>query len=587
VETYLETDLGNISKESWDGLVSRASTGTVFQTYEWHAAWWKVFGHGRAAYIVCATEDGTLIGLAPLVVSDGPLGSRTLSPIGTGRSDYLDFIYPRERPEVLGEIVAFLATHRKDWDVIDLGRVPERSETVRSLSAACSEKGLYCLVTDRIMCPALRFDYDSAGRVIRPAEKKKTSRREARQASLRRQEGYRVEHVTDSAAISRHLDRFFDYHVERWNITDTPSLFVDPANRAFYGEMVDAVGRAGWIVFTVMEIQSKAVGFLLSFEYGRKLLGYKMSFDMALAKRSPGDALLREVFDYATARRLEEYDFSVGDEPYKMRFANEVRYAVSYRLFANRRKFWAGRGSAGLKAMARKTSAGRALASRLAPVRETYVPLAFEVIRKRGLPRFIWGVTKRLWKYLIFEYVYLLFLEIPAGQGAEETDNVALEGVTFREARMEDLERFEYSDYAAVTEQFLSQSRMRFQQGGRCFIAEYEGRPVCFTWARPETEVYMKEVRTWLTLGPNAVTFCDQVTPPEFRGKGLAGFLLARAINAVKDKKKIGYLSPANVPSRRNLMRRGFRVTGTYSMLRILGIPIRWHGKAPRKYTEG
>jgi GNAT superfamily N-acetyltransferase len=509
-----------------------------------------------------------------------------LSFMGTGRSDYLDFIYPREKPEVLGEIVKFLGDHRGDWDTIDLERVPEQSETARSLRAACSENGLYCLITDRIPCPTLKFAYDSAGDVIRPAEKK-TSRREARQASLRRQKGYRVEHLTDGSAIAGYLELLFDQHVARWSLTDTPSLFVDGSNRAFYRELVTTMGPTGWIVFTVLEILGKPVGFLLSFAYGSRLLGYKLSFDVSLAKRSPGDALLKEAFDYAIGRRLDEYDFSVGDEPYKLRFANQVRHAVSYRVFGTRRRFWIGGGWTALKRQARKTPAGRALARRAARLRQLYIPLARQVIKKRGPVRFVWSVARRLWGKLIFEYVYLLFLEMPAGQIVEESNSVALAGVSFKEARIEDLQRFEYSDYDAMKQEFIRQSQSRFQRGGRCFIADYAGRPVCIAWFREETKTYMKEARTWVPIGPNAVTFCDQVTLPAFRSKGLAGFVLARALNALKDKKKVGYLLPANEPSRRNLLRHGFRVTQGYHMIRILGVPIRWRTDAPHANTEG
>jgi len=37
-------DLGEIPRGEWNTLASRAVTGTVFQTYEWHRAWIHAFG---------------------------------------------------------------------------------------------------------------------------------------------------------------------------------------------------------------------------------------------------------------------------------------------------------------------------------------------------------------------------------------------------------------------------------------------------------------------------------------------------------------------------------------------------------------
>ena len=585
MEVHVETDLAAIPSDVWNDLVKRATTATVFQTHEWHTAWWKAYGAGKTAFIVCAMEEGRLIGLAPMMIDGRSPARRAISPMGTGRSDYLDFIYPRERPDVLREMVAFLAAHRREWDTLDLIRVPEKSETVRSLQAACSESGLFCTVTDRIMCPALTFEYDPSGNVMKPADKKKTSRREARQASLRRQQGYRVEHLTDSAAVASHLDELFDYHIARWSPTDTPSLFVDPANCAFYREMVETVGGAGWILLTVLEVLGKSVGFLLSFAFAGNLLGYKMSFDGSLAKHSPGDVLLREAFAYAVAHRFEEYDFSVGGEPYKMRFANQVRYAISYRIFTGRRQFLIGRAVTASKALAGKTSAGRAAADRVARLRRTHVALALEVIKKRGVPRFIWGVTRRLWKYMILEHAYLLFLEMPAGQTADETKSPAPAGAAFKEAGIEDMKRFDYSDYEAVTKEFILHCQRRFQHGDRCFIAEYENRPVCMIWFREERATYMKEARTWVMLGPDAVTLCDQVTLPGLRNKGLASFVLARALNVLEDKKKVVYVVPGNRAAIRNPLRQGFRITRAYHMLRVFGIPFRWSTKASDEHS--
>ena len=51
-------DLGEIPRGEWNALASRAVTGTVFQTYEWHRAWIHAFGAAEGLRIVSVREAG-------------------------------------------------------------------------------------------------------------------------------------------------------------------------------------------------------------------------------------------------------------------------------------------------------------------------------------------------------------------------------------------------------------------------------------------------------------------------------------------------------------------------------------------------
>jgi CelD/BcsL family acetyltransferase involved in cellulose biosynthesis/GNAT superfamily N-acetyltransferase len=576
----VETDLASIPADKWNGLLPTATTGTVFQTHQWHVAWWEAYGTENSALVLCVVEDGELVGLAPLMLCGPPHGPRTLCLMGSGRSDYLDFIYPRENPRVLDEIIKYLADHRRDWDAIELKHIPDYSATAARLRAVCSDNGLYGLLADAVACPALAFTYDETGKVTNPIKKKSLARHHS---YFLKQDSYRVQHLTDGQVIAGYLDVFFDQHVARWNSTDTPSLFLDSANRAFYRELVAAMDGSGWILLTVLEVLGKVVAFHFGFEYGNKLLWYKPSFEIELAKRSPGEALLKELLDYAVARRLDELDFTVGDEPFKMRFANQVRHNLHFRILKTRRWFWIGRGLTVLRMRARETSMGRSLSARARNLRDTYLPAAREAIRKRGLGRFIVSISKRLFKRLIFEHACVLFFEIPVGRTVEERDNVALAGVQFREARIDDLLEFHYSEYEAVRREFIRQVHERFKRGDRCFMAEYSGNAVYVAWSREEDKIYVSEARTWVSIGSNAVSLYDGMTVPAFRNKGLGQFTLSRALNALKDKRRITYCLSTNKPSEWYLLKCGFQMVQRYHLIRILGIPIRWRTDVPAR----
>ena len=82
-------DLGEIPRGEWNALASRAVTGTVFQTYEWHRAWVHAFGAAEGLRIVSVHETG---GAILLFLTQPGEPHRSGSPGDAG--------VPEARPEV-------------------------------------------------------------------------------------------------------------------------------------------------------------------------------------------------------------------------------------------------------------------------------------------------------------------------------------------------------------------------------------------------------------------------------------------------------------------------------------------------------
>src|SRR5262249_17223974 len=80
-------DLGAIAPAAWNALLQRSATRTVFQTWQWHAAWWQVFGPGAELVLLVARRGGELAGLGAFWRQ-----RRVLRFVGHGRSDYGDLL---------------------------------------------------------------------------------------------------------------------------------------------------------------------------------------------------------------------------------------------------------------------------------------------------------------------------------------------------------------------------------------------------------------------------------------------------------------------------------------------------------------
>ena len=115
----------------WRALAAACPAATVFQTFEWNAAWWKHFGRvpGRMLRVVTFRDGaGTLVGLAPLMTSfwyATPL--RRLSFLGTGTSDYLDILaLPGREQEAAHALYKYLEASG-GWQIADFQQLREGS----------------------------------------------------------------------------------------------------------------------------------------------------------------------------------------------------------------------------------------------------------------------------------------------------------------------------------------------------------------------------------------------------------------------------------------------------------------------------
>jgi len=249
--------------------------------------------------------------------------------VGSGGSDYLDFVGPGSDPQVLKQVLEIARERTPNFVGFRFYHVPDVSRTGRVLAHLAPQLGLACFEEQSYSAPALVFSKH-------PAEKRPPSEKQ----SLLRHERYfrnhgdlEVQDLRRGDEIRPHLQSFFDQHVERWSRTPHPSLFQDPKQRAFYQRLAEAGGAAGWLRFTRLTWNDSPIAFHFGFSYGGGYLWYKPTFDIGLARRSPGEVLLRQLLLAAGEEGCHTFDFGMGDEPFKSRFATQVNCVRTWGLY--------------------------------------------------------------------------------------------------------------------------------------------------------------------------------------------------------------------------------------------------------------
>ncbi len=308
---------------AWNSLLTRGLTNTVFLSWEWQKAWWDSFE--RTGLMLLAVEhDGELIAIAPFFAEEG-----MVYLVGSGGSDYLDFIGDVGAPEVLDALVAYAREKVSDFIGFRFYHVSDRSPTAELLRAAALRLNLGFRDEGLQSAPATQLSVDSlADRAL--VQKKSLLRHEAH---FRRSGSLQVSHFSSAHDIEPQLDAFFQQHIDRWSVTPHPSLFHDVRQRRFYHAVTKEATSAGWLRFTRLQAEDHPIAFHFGFAYNGVFMWYKPTFDIELARHSPGEVLLRQLLLRAMEEGAHTFDFGLGDEPFKQRFATQAQTVRNLGLY--------------------------------------------------------------------------------------------------------------------------------------------------------------------------------------------------------------------------------------------------------------
>lgn len=312
-----------ISPDLWNSLVTAGSSDVIFITWHWQKTWWDVFGRGDLLLII-AEKQGKAIAIAPLFSEYGMVYF-----VGSGGSDYLDFIGNIQDVSVIQGMLMVAEESVADFSGFQFFHVPQASATNEMLQLIAERKGWQIYNEGGWTCPRLEMTKFPEQAIA--ATKKK---------SLLRHENYfikngelNIEHLKRSEEILLHLDDFFEQHISRWASTPYPSLFLNQTERLFFKKLAELADDTAWFRFTRVTWNGESVAYHFGFHYHGNFFWYKPTFSMELAKHSPGEVLLRQLLIRAQEEKAEVFDFGLGDEAFKDRFATAKPMVVNWGVY--------------------------------------------------------------------------------------------------------------------------------------------------------------------------------------------------------------------------------------------------------------
>ncbi len=318
----------------WNEIVLAGNHSSIFQSFEWHVSWWNTLRQNEVM-LVLLLYDQNLEAIIPWMISERQqygLSQRVISFIGTGVSDYCDFIYRNPNKEIFQTVLAWLKNNN-DWDLVDLSHLRQDSPTCNGLLT--ESKTMLCLREKQFEAPCILLeDQNKAKELLQKQSLKRHYAYFAKKGSLIFKN---CQNIQEALLL---LEEFFKQHISRWESVGITSQFLKLEQKNFFSELIQKLLPAQWLIFSVVLWNQIPIAFHIGFEFKKRFIWYKPSFDVTYAKHSPGEVLLKCLLEHAISKELSEFDFTIGKESFKYRFANHIRQVYSLRVYRRRLSYY-------------------------------------------------------------------------------------------------------------------------------------------------------------------------------------------------------------------------------------------------------
>src|SRR5512141_400646 len=276
MDYQLHKDFSEIPAAAWNELAEAGISDTPFARHEMLSEWWKTLGGGEwqqaELVLVSASENGSLIGIAPLFRAEYE-GRPALLLVGSIEvSDYLDLIVRIEDlPRFLSGLLDFLVQSGPSGGIpFDWYNLPDTSPTLAALQAESETRS--CVYREEIYRPTPRISLEG-GFDAYLARLDKKQRHEIRRKMRRAAESalpVQFYVVEDGGALEGEIDAFLELMAHDPNKAE----FLKPAMRQHVGSLARVAFEGGFLWLAFLTINERKAAAAMNFDYKNKLWGY-------------------------------------------------------------------------------------------------------------------------------------------------------------------------------------------------------------------------------------------------------------------------------------------------------------------------
>ena len=298
----------------WHRLWDRCGKGQVFQHPAWAKAFVESFCTNTRWLVLAMRRDNELVSLLPVWESPKQGAWRLL---GSPNADYQ---YLLGEPANLAQLMAELPKHGvKMLHMEEMPEGPALWQALRSFGLAIEPDG------EPSPCRRMRLTTESVAALRRKGGMKDNERRLSKLGALRMKV-----YATPEERIAA-LEILFAQHRQRWDATSTPSQFNDERSREFYRRLCRDEDMAAFLHFSALEAGEINLACHFGFVANDTVLYYKPTYDVGY--KGAGKLLMARIMEDGVRLGVKEFDFTRGDEGYKVELATTLQNNYDARLF--------------------------------------------------------------------------------------------------------------------------------------------------------------------------------------------------------------------------------------------------------------
>ncbi|GAB3661899.1 hypothetical protein GCM10027596_22560 [Nocardioides korecus] len=318
----LDADAIRAASSSWNhlvGLTNPVGAGS------WVASWMTHLGRGYRPRVVVAGDRAAPDALFPLARHRGrPWFTESL---GVGELF--------EATDVLGQdsaaVQAVATTMTRLRHPLRLRRIPADSPLLPHLRTQVGHRGV---VLSRVVSGVPTIGLGDGDPFDRLSNRRRRDLRTARRRLDRAGTvTFSMESPRDPAQVDLLLAEFVTVEARSWKRGAGTALAVDDPMRDFFRAFCRASAATGILRFAMLRVDGTAVAAQLATEVQGRFSLFKIGFDEAYARSSPGNLLMEFSLRSALDRGLTTFDFLGSEEPWTAVWTDEVRRCLEVQVY--------------------------------------------------------------------------------------------------------------------------------------------------------------------------------------------------------------------------------------------------------------
>jgi CelD/BcsL family acetyltransferase involved in cellulose biosynthesis len=321
-------------RRDWNKVLERSRDDTVFLTWENMATSVKYLEKEKKLRILYVTTDNRIVAIAPFKKShytfNGYFGYGVIEPLTFGNSDYTGLILAEKETQCLRLFLTYLFD-QNDWDFIYLYDVPETSVIFDLLTKDRCALPKFEIKEGRI-CPYITIP-DSMDNLIQGLSTK--FRKNLRRSMKNLEKDYgkvELKRYDELGSLRDAMKIFFDLHQKRWVSKGKPGVFDTQNVRDMSLNSAKLFAEKDWLALYFLTVNDKPVATQYCLEYKQKMHYGLGGFDSAYSSYSVGNLITMKVIEKCIEKKIKEYDFMKGGEPYKFGWTRTYRRNLNARM---------------------------------------------------------------------------------------------------------------------------------------------------------------------------------------------------------------------------------------------------------------